>query len=223
MNKQSVTDRVLQQLQHDILSGRFMPGDKLNIEQIKLDYAVSLTPVREALNRLVSQGYVEFIPNRGFRVMSADLDEVKDLYQTWLFILQHALALAIEHGDDDWEAEILATSHRLTKYTVSDQLCIEQDYFTWAERYQEFITALISACPSTWHIRLNNLLFEQAQRYRFLKLQLLDDTIGHIQHNAKANSELAQLVIARDETKARTLLEQQFAALFRELERVWEF
>jgi DNA-binding GntR family transcriptional regulator len=75
------------QLVHDaikngILNGEYPSGTFIREEAIAKQLAVSRTPVREAINRLVSGGWLEAIPNRGARVTQwaeADVEEVFEL------------------------------------------------------------------------------------------------------------------------------------------------
>ena len=62
------TDRVHRRLRADIIAGRLAPGTRLAMEQLKTAYGVGLSPLREALSRLSSQGLVEQLSQRGFRV-----------------------------------------------------------------------------------------------------------------------------------------------------------
>ncbi len=58
MEAKTLTDQAYQQLREDIVHGRFGPGDKLGIELLKRTYGVGATPLREALYRLSSDGFV---------------------------------------------------------------------------------------------------------------------------------------------------------------------
>ena len=55
-------------LREALTVGKFMPGQKLTIRSIAGALGVSLTPVREALRRLVAEGAFEMRPNRSVRV-----------------------------------------------------------------------------------------------------------------------------------------------------------
>src|SRR5687768_13244248 len=69
-----------------------MPGQKLHHQQLSERIGVSRTPVREALTRLVQEGYVSLLPNRVFTCKEIRLQEANELYE-----LREALeALAVE-------------------------------------------------------------------------------------------------------------------------------
>jgi GntR family carbon starvation induced transcriptional regulator len=221
MKKQTVAEDVLEKIRREILLGRYRAGDRINIDQLKREYGVSLTPVREALNRLASMSYIELIPNKGFRVAFVTLDEVLDLYETWLFIFKQAIEQAIKHGDDSWEATVLAAAHRLHKFETSPEFLAEPDLFGWVSRYREFHQAVISACPSIWLKKLDTMLFEDAERYRFLKFKLYKDVKKLLSYKAKAHQQLVKHLLARDTEAALQLQEKIFLSTLQELRDMW--
>ena len=72
---------VYDQIKTEILERRLRPGVKLTHQGIAEVLSVSRTPVREALERLLQEGYVFRIPRRGFFVSEIGTEEVQHLYQ----------------------------------------------------------------------------------------------------------------------------------------------
>lgn len=68
MDSGTKADEIALALEEAIVSGELTPGSVLRQEQVSAQYAVSRTPVREALRRLAALGLVSFEANRGFRV-----------------------------------------------------------------------------------------------------------------------------------------------------------
>ena len=64
----SLVDLVTKQLRHDIYVGRYQAGQKLIVREISENLNVSHTPIKEALNRLVSEGYVTAQPRKSMIV-----------------------------------------------------------------------------------------------------------------------------------------------------------
>jgi DNA-binding GntR family transcriptional regulator len=73
-------DDIALALEQAIVSGDLPPGTVLRQEQLSEQYAVSRTPVREALRRLAALGLVSFEPNRGVRVRTPSLDELREAF-----------------------------------------------------------------------------------------------------------------------------------------------
>jgi len=80
--RSNLGETIYLQLWERILARRLHPGEKLSDLKLSRELGVSRTPVREALQRLVSDGIVRAEPNRGFYIAtfsSRDIAEVYDL------------------------------------------------------------------------------------------------------------------------------------------------
>ena len=89
---ENLSARVYNQIKNLILCNEIMPGQKLHHQRLSERLGVSRTPIREALTRLVQEGYVSFLPNRGFTCKEIGMQEAEELYE-----LREALeAFAVE-------------------------------------------------------------------------------------------------------------------------------
>lgn len=80
-----VAHRPLRQAVHDevrreIIAGRYQPGERLYEDQIASELNVSRNPVREALQALAVDGFVELEPRRGARVARLSRRKAEDLF-----------------------------------------------------------------------------------------------------------------------------------------------
>ena len=73
-------DEIALVLEEAIVSGELEPGRVLRQEELSERFAVSRTPVREALRRLAALGLVSFVPNRGVRVRTITLEELREAF-----------------------------------------------------------------------------------------------------------------------------------------------
>ena len=73
-------DEIALALEEAIVSGELAPGTVLRQEQVSAQYAVSRTPVREALRRMSALGLVSFEANRGFRVRTLSRQEMWEAF-----------------------------------------------------------------------------------------------------------------------------------------------
>ena len=64
-----------------IMSGRFVPGQRLVEAELTTDLGVSRGPVREALRRLSAEGLIEIVPNRGAVVRRLSMEEALELFE----------------------------------------------------------------------------------------------------------------------------------------------
>src|SRR5690606_26011206 len=73
-------DEAAARIRELILDGRVRPGERLRLERLALEFGVSVTPVREALKSLRSEGFVVLEPRRGFVVAPLSKRDVRDLF-----------------------------------------------------------------------------------------------------------------------------------------------
>ena len=89
---------VFERLREDILEGRFAPGEKLRIEALEERYQVGASPIREALNRLATEGFLRFSPGKGFFCRELDPKEIYDLYQLRKALEIGGIKLAVQRA-----------------------------------------------------------------------------------------------------------------------------
>ena len=74
-------DTIAENLEGMILDGTFADGDRLDEVQLAERFAVSRTPLREALQRLALSGLVEHIPRRGVFVRQLGPVELVEMFE----------------------------------------------------------------------------------------------------------------------------------------------
>jgi DNA-binding GntR family transcriptional regulator len=79
-NVKNLTDDAYQKIKGFILRSEIYPRQKIIIEDLAKQMGISRTPIREAMSRLVKDGYVKQIWNRGFFVNEVTVEEVEQLY-----------------------------------------------------------------------------------------------------------------------------------------------
>jgi GntR family transcriptional regulator, carbon starvation induced regulator len=170
------------QLRKDILRGLLLPGEKLNLDRLRERLGVGLSPLREAVNRLVSDGLIMAEPQKGYTVTpisSANLDEVCDLR---LELEPYALRRSIERGGLDWESEVIGALHRLkrTARVAGDQTSRD----AWEAANNAFHLALVARCDMPILLKMYHSLQALNDRYRNIYLsaagQQRDVTDEHI-------------------------------------------
>jgi DNA-binding GntR family transcriptional regulator len=75
-----LSDEVAVYIREIIISGRVRPGEYLRLERLAAELGISVTPVREALQSLRSEGFVQLEPRRGFVVVPLSRQDVMDLF-----------------------------------------------------------------------------------------------------------------------------------------------
>ena len=167
---QTVGETVYREIRTDIIFGRLVPGARLRLEALRKSYDISVTTLREILNRLNSEGFVVAEGQKGFRVApisARDLHEIADLR---ILIEGHALQRAIENGDLDWEAAIVAAHHKLNvmeKRMLSGDVSVRAQ---WKHADWQFHRALIAGGDSEALMAVHASVFDKYLRYQMIGL-----------------------------------------------------
>ena len=104
----SVEEGVYRLLRQEIARIRRAPGERLPLQELAERYRVSMTPIRQALRRLESEGLVVSVRHRGARVAPLSVDELEEI-QAIRLGLETILA---RHGAERSTDEALAEMSR---------------------------------------------------------------------------------------------------------------
>jgi DNA-binding GntR family transcriptional regulator len=99
--RERTSDSVLQVLRDSILSGVFVPGQRLNTSELAQKLDVSIAPVRDALNRLQSEGLIDIRPRSGTFVSEIAPREVRETFEVRAALECLAVELAIGNLSSD--------------------------------------------------------------------------------------------------------------------------
>ncbi len=159
-----------QSIKRDIIFGTLAPGAKLKLDGLNVRYAASPSTLREALNRLTSDGFVTSPEQRGFFVADVSPEDLTEVANLRSLLECHALRLSIKHGDTDWEGNLVAAHHKLSRMEkrMAEGEASEEE--VWKRYDQEFHLALIAACDSRNLLSLHTTIFAKYLRYQLLVL-----------------------------------------------------
>ena len=99
--RETLNDRVYQQLRTMIMSGGVSPGKELKLRELAKELHVSLMPVRDAIGRLVVERALDMLPNRQVIVPELSLNRLLEVRQVRLVLEGEAGALAARHVTHD--------------------------------------------------------------------------------------------------------------------------
>lgn len=140
-------------IQKEIMSGNLAPGERLVISNLAIRFNVSEIPVREALQRLSSEGYVELIPHAGAVVSTLSEEEIREIFELRMHMEALATQLAVDHLTNFHlkELEEMIESSKQMLITTKDQF---EDY---AKHNREFHEYIYRNCNNS---RLYKIIFE---------------------------------------------------------------
>ena len=106
--EQNSTDRVYSDVREMAARFAFTPNERINEGQLARDLGISRTPLREALNRLAAEGFLNFQPGQGFFCRSLDPGDILDLYEARQAVESEGVRLAVDRARDPDIDEIKA-------------------------------------------------------------------------------------------------------------------
>jgi DNA-binding GntR family transcriptional regulator len=122
VHKRSLRDGVFDLLHQRIVAGRYSPGEWLRQEEISTQLGVSQTPVREALDLLVSTGLAERVPYRGVRVPELTNENIVDAYILRLILENAAVRLAALNASQERIDDLVSLVEKTRTLTTLDDL-----------------------------------------------------------------------------------------------------
>ena len=200
-NNDNLVSLSYEKLKEGIILGDFAPGEKLQIEKLKAYVGVGPTPIREALSRLTATGLIETALNRGFFVKPVSIEEVRDIYSTFIKIELLAMEQAMNLGDSAWEANIIAALYKLG--TIEKSTNADINLHDWLKANHELHFAIIAGCKSPSLLKIREDLYQLFDRYCHLAMSLKKVSF---RTNHKDHEALVKAVIARDKLKAIELM-----------------
>jgi DNA-binding GntR family transcriptional regulator len=99
-------DMIYEQLGAHLQNGRYGPGEKLTLRELAAEFGASLTPVRDALNRMVAERVLEMTANRTVIVPIPLAAEVREVRRIRMELEGFATAEAALHITDQEMAEV---------------------------------------------------------------------------------------------------------------------
>ncbi len=201
----NTASRVLGKLRDDIVSGHYAPAEKLRMADLKARYGSGVGPLREALSYLIAEQLVVVENQRGYRVQAVSPAELKDIYTTRAHIEALCVGLALDRGDDQWEAEVVAAAHRLGKLGTPDKQQLS-DLQQWEDRHHAFHTAIAKGCGSAELLRVRESLYAKAARYRNLWLRENATQAAAFDANQQEHMALKQAALQHDRDQATELV-----------------
>ncbi|MGI9501341.1 MAG: GntR family transcriptional regulator [Geminicoccaceae bacterium] len=204
----SITAQIYGRVRTDILAGVLEPGLKLKIDELRQAYGSGSSPIREALSLLTSDGLVERVDQRGFRVALVSAEGFDELLTTRCWLEERALSESIGRGGKDWEERVVLAEYHLsrTERSVSRNAFIANH--DWELRHKDFHMALISACGSSILLNFCHQLYDQNVRYRHVA-----GKVAYPKRNiAKEHQAIMQAALDRDVASAVTGLLDHYRA-----------
>lgn len=194
---------VYDQLRADILAGKLSPDSKLGIEFLCRRYDTGQIPIREALNRLSSDGLVDRLDQKGFRVSPISALALEELTKTRCWLEGIALAASIEHRTKAWEESVVLAHFRMTRTPRSLSKTAYRENPDWEPLHRAFHLALLSNCGSRWMLDFCAQLADHSYRYRQISIQ----RVYPVSESRDTHAPIMKAALDGDASRAVSLLQ----------------
>ena len=148
IQKRPLKEDIFDVLHEKIISGAYKPGDWLRQDDIATQLGVSMTPVREALDLLVSSGLAERVPYRGVRVREISAKDVGEAYGLRLVL---EAIIAREAARNITREQVAGLERTIIQMTKHDSL---KEMSTARRLSREFHSAIADASKNDLLIKL---------------------------------------------------------------------
>lgn len=159
-NASPLGERLYAELRQAILDCRLKPGAEIYESELASTYAVSKSPVRDALMRLRVDGLVDVAPRRGYRVKPVSIADVAEMYAMRLIYERASITELLKHADATAFAE-------LDRFSRSDHAA---DLAAWITENREFHATLARLSGNMRLYRSTCKLLEESDRIMHLGL-----------------------------------------------------
>lgn len=186
-------------IRSSLMRGQFAPGEKLVLRQLAQQFNVSLTPVREALHRLIAEGILTQEHSRSVRVPILTRDKILELRDVRLPLE----CLAVERAAVNITPQEVATLDRLTEEIFAARRA--GNVVLDSEKVAEFQFVMYRACRMPVLLRHIEMLWLQTGPYLRLLypsfVKFVQDTRPQWRH------EMCDALRNHDVANARRLIE----------------
>ncbi len=169
-NSKTIAHLTQERIRSAILEGILSAGTRIDQNQLAKDLNVSLVPVREALKKLESEGFVQIIPRRGAFVTNTSIKDMEDLY----------FARSIVEGQAGYHAAPNLTESMLNQldslHHKMGEALEQHNYSEFTHLNRQFHFLIYNAAGSIYVSNMIASLWDLAERYRYRYVIFRDQT-----------------------------------------------
>ena len=198
--RQSLRSLVCDELRRLVITGELAPGSRLIEDRLAARLGVSRNPVREALQTLAGEGFVELLPRRGAIVAQVTADQAEGLFDVRMALEPLAARLAARNASPAQVAQLEAVLNAARLATDAHELDELAGYNT------QFHQLLVAASANDY---LSLLVAPMARRVQWI---FRASAAHRAPHSWTEHESLLHAIVDRDEERAAALASAHVAA-----------
>ncbi|MFP4193872.1 MAG: GntR family transcriptional regulator [Desulfobacterales bacterium] len=166
--KIQVKEKICRELREEIVFGSLMPNEHLKEMPLAKRFGCTRGPVREALNQLEQQGFVNLVPNQGATVKGPSAREVEDFYNLMAILEGRAVKWATPLLTDEKLERLKTVNHSLKSIAEKKDKSAED----WIPSNIEFHRIFRENCGNTKMQWIVEEIRTRITRYRYISLMV---------------------------------------------------
>jgi DNA-binding GntR family transcriptional regulator len=198
VSRESTAAIIARQLREAIMNGSLPPGSQLGETELAGQFQVSRGPLREAMQRLVSEGLLRSERHRGLFVIDLEPEDIHDIYSARLAI-ERAAVIRIVHGERQPAAARLDEAVQ-EMAAASDG---DDDGSAVSEADIQFHEVLVAASGSKRLVRMSRTLLIETR----MCLSALRRTYTSDEERVTEHKRITEAIRSGDQESALSLLE----------------
>lgn len=184
MKYNTLSKLIYKQIKNNILSSKYKSGEKLLLQKLSDEMNVSITPIRDALNKLKTEGVVKIIPNKGAMIETFTFRDLIEIYD----IRKQFEGLAITYiSNMENNKSILSELYEICKKDLD--VLEKNDIKSHVKYINSFHNTLVRSTGSKRLIKFYNEIYLQSSF-------LVQNTIKFTRNPRKSNIEHKSIVKA---------------------------
>lgn len=184
-------------LQQRILDGELRPGERIDLDTITRELAVSRTPIRTALRQLESEGLVIVYPHRAVLVSELSSEDLEQVYAVRIHLEKWAAQLAVPHLTDADLTKLRGIHQEIIQVIKGANLA------SFTEKDRAFHLALYRAANNQFLSRLIDDL-----RKSSLRFISTDTSVERLQRTVVEHEQIIDAAEARDTDQVVALIQK---------------
>ncbi|KKI93221.1 hypothetical protein WQ54_05090 [Bacillus sp. SA1-12] len=205
-NRMTLGKAAYTKIREEIINLKFKPGQMLSESELATTLGVSRTPIREAFLRLLHEGLLDILPQRGARVAYISLKKVEETK----FVRESLEISAFKAIARDWNPDDLRYKeiHEKAIQMIEEQqkAALNEDHVLFMQLDEAFHQTFLDLLENQTLISTVSQMRGHLYRMRYLELE----TPNHMSNVMKQHQDILQAISSKDEAKTEKLLRHHF-------------
>ncbi|MBW1997843.1 MAG: GntR family transcriptional regulator [Deltaproteobacteria bacterium] len=194
-------ETIYQEILKKIISGQYLPGERLTETRLSEEFQCSRGPVREALNRLETEGFLEHVPYHGATIKKHSPKDIKEYFELKELLEGKAVEWATP-GFSEEDIAYLAGINRSMKHMSPNEEGYVEKWQSANRAFHQFIRQRCGNEKMNWLV--DEILLRVIKYHKFLITRNRD---GFLQDH----DTIVEAIKRRDARKARLAMEQHIS------------